>query len=1641
VKILAVEDDSIVTEKIRSSLASCSFTVDIVGEEAARDETINVFEYDLILLNACLPNASSIQLYKQWRHQGLQVPILLLPQLEEATQQAIASNSGAKDSLERSFDEAELVNRVRSLLQSPSPRKPQTFLWGQLKLNQHNRTISYGSHPIEANSKEYAILELLLQHPQRIFSAQTILERAWTALASPRKATVWVQIKKIRKKLTKAGAPLDLIKTVQGTGYQLNPLYSDFLGPQTEPELANSPMADLDAANEKLRQVSQQLQATQEELRQKTQELAAANQTIEQERQALQSVQNELEQRVEERTAELLATNQSLQQQQQQFQALFDYALDAILIADNEGRYLDANPTACELFGVSKAQLLKSSVAHFADPTLDVAQLWQVFLQQGHLAGEFSVHRPDGMVRQTEFAAIAHFIPNRHLSILRDISDRKQVEADRQQAIVALENSERRLATLMDNLPGYVYRVANDLHYTPEFISKGVFNVTGHTQEEYLIDRTITCGQEMHPDDVDPVWQIVQQAIAAQQPYECEYRIITKTGTEKWVWERGQGIFAEDGTLGHLEGFVTDVSDRKQSEEALCRSERTLRALFDSTFEFIGLLTPDGKVIDANRAACALVAVDPSEVIGQPFWQTPWWTHHPEQQQKLREAIAHAAQGEFVRMETRHVRADGALIDVDFSLNPVLDDDGNVVLLVPEGRDMTSLKQVEKALRQREQQYQQVLNAIPDIIFVKGPDSRLLWCNQALQDFYRMSLAEIQGIIDTPLNNPEYTRQYLQDDELVFTTGETLEIREEPITRHDGTIRIFNTSKAPIFNDQGEVIMLVGVARDITARRQAETALEQQLTREKLVAEVSQEIRQSLHLDDVLRSAVERVRAVLETDRVAIYRFREDWYGDIIMESVGQPWNSILAMAIADPCFGDRYVEPYCQGRVHVLNDVEQANLEPCYRELLQTYQVKANLVVPILQGDNLWGLLIAHHCAAPRSWQTSEIDLLKQLATQIGIAIQQSELFEQTRRELLERQRMQQVLEESEQRFRSLSAAAPIGICQTNAEGICIYTNTRWHEMSGQSFEESLGDGWLQAVHPDDRDMLGQAWKAYLQNEQEVLPEFRLLNPQGEVRWVSAQVATIRSGTGEVIGYVTTDEDITERKLADTKIREQAALLDIASDAIFVRDLDGRIVYWNRGAEQLYGWSAAEAIGQKSNDLFQFSSIKFEEIVQTLLRNGEWQGELRKRTKKGETVTVEARWTLVRDEAQTPRFILAVNTDITEKKQLEIQFYRAQRLESLGRLASGIAHDLNNVFTPILALSQVLRLTQRQLGSKAQDQLRLLEDSARRGANLVQQMLTVTRGSTEERTPVMLAPVLWEVVQIAQESFPKNIEICPQLPAADHSDHPLGEVLADSTQLHQVFLNLLVNARDAMPEGGKLTVTATQTFVDQTFAQKNLDVEVGNYVLVTVADTGTGITPEVRDRMFDPFFTTKEPGKGTGLGLATVLGIVKNYGGFVQVSTEVGQGTQISVYLPVLEEAIGDRAPSSEAPQTSYQGNGELILIVEDDPAVQQTTQILLESHNYATLTANDGLEAIEQYTQRQTDIQLVLLDITMPKMNGVELIQRLVIINPTVKIIAISGLPQNREPTLAAGAAAFFAKPYSLGTLAQKVWELLQE
>ena len=500
----------------------------------------------------------------------------------------------------------------------------------------------------------------------------------------------------------------------------------------------------------------------------------------------------------------------------------------------------------------------------------------------------------------------------------------------------------------------------------------------------------------------------------------------------------------------------------------------------------------------------------------------------------------------------------------------------------------------------------------------------------------------------------------------------------------------------------------------------------------------------------------------------------------------------------------------------------------------------------------------------------------------------------------------------------------------------------------------------------------------------------------------------------------IVTIHDRTSQVRAEEENRELANVLNLAADAIIVCTLDREIRYWNKGAEEVYGWKPEEAIGKRADDLLRIDLDTCLKCMASIVEKGDWSGQMKHMRREGSDVIVNSRWTLACDEeTHQPKSVLLINSDITETKKLESQFLRAQRLESIGTLASGIAHDLNNILSPILMATGILRGSIRK---EDQQMVDIIEGSAERGAAIVKQVLTFARGVEGERALLQPKHLLTEMVKVMNQTFPKNINI------KTHFASELWTVLGDATQLHQVLLNLCVNARDAMsPHGGTLKVSCENMEVDQQLASVNPGATTGPHVCFSVTDSGTGMTPEVMEKIFNPFFTTKEQGKGTGLGLATVIGIVKGHKGFLSLQSEIGVGTTFKIHLPANCEGKAEEKHTECL--TNLRGNGELVLVVDDEAAIREVIVGTLEAHNYRCYTAEDGTDALAMYFERRAEFHLIVTDLHMGMMDGVMLTKSVRKLTPDAKIIISSGhIQKENQVTLEGlGVKHFLEKPYT--------------
>ncbi|MCL5020105.1 MAG: response regulator [Bacteroidetes bacterium] len=672
----------------------------------------------------------------------------------------------------------------------------------------------------------------------------------------------------------------------------------------------------------------------------------------------------------------------------------------------------------------------------------------------------------------------------------------------------------------------------------------------------------------------------------------------------------------------------------------------------------------------------------------------------------------------------------------------------------------------------------------------------------------------------------------------------------------------------------------------------------------------------------------------------------------------------------------------------------------------------------------------------------------LKRLPPAIARELRDVELRKKSDRSEIE-------LHESLQRLSMATELAGIGILELDLVDASATCDAKAAKVFGlrPSHRITLKE-WKQTVAAEDFVRMGRLFKEILTSGKPEALEFTIKRPDGSARNVEGFVGLFENRTGTPTRAVGVVLDVTERNEAVEKIREQAALLDASHDAISVLDLKTGIAFWNKGAEELYGWNVAEVfkanpqyapiedsengteVNWGAGDLvltnLGFSDDAHRAALSSTLAEGRWEGELSQKKRNGKEIIVLSRWTLIRDKAERPRSILIISTDITEQKALDLQYRRSQRMEILGKLASGIAHDFSNLLTPIgISLDSLSKKYARDKSTIRV--LSLLESTVNKGSGVLKQILAFARGSETQRELIDPVVELEDIKRIIENTFPKTV-------SADLSvEKGCWLFLADKTQLHQVLMNLSINARDAMPKGGKLTIAAKSITIDRHYASMSGAARPGHYVLIEVTDTGTGIEKANIEKIFDPFFTTKDTGKGTGLGLSIVQGIVDGHGGFIEVESEINKGTTFRVYFPSVESE--EPAVVAQHEGIPEPGKGELIIIADNDPAIREITETSLKANGYMVLAASDGSEVVALFAKNFDNVALVITDMSMPIMDGVATIRALRKLKPDSKIIATTTFMDDiHNYDSIDSTVVFLKKPYTARKLLHAISQTIQ-
>jgi two-component system cell cycle sensor histidine kinase/response regulator CckA len=648
--------------------------------------------------------------------------------------------------------------------------------------------------------------------------------------------------------------------------------------------------------------------------------------------------------------------------------------------------------------------------------------------------------------------------------------------------------------------------------------------------------------------------------------------------------------------------------------------------------------------------------------------------------------------------------------------------------------------------------------------------------------------------------------------------------------------------------------------------------------------------------------------------------------------------------------------------------------------------------------------------------------------------------------RNIDEKKRAEEALLKSEKKFRITFDSVPDSVTILRIEDDrYLYVNNTFCSLTGYSREEAIGKTPFELglyVTPADRERL----EAHLQDKGRVdgfEAQYRMKDGRVFDTLLSGRI--FRYGNEDCL--VTVVKDITQFKEAQARVRESEKryrdLFDSVSDLIYTHDLEGKYLSANRALASIFGYELDEFAGHKAPDFIkpELRALFNSEYLEGIKKQGHYEGISSYFTKDGRKIYLEYRSNLIKPEEGEP-YISGIARDVTERilaekelKKLQKQMLQAQKMEAVGTLAGGIAHDFNNLLQGILGYTQIL-IMPRDESDPDISSLRQIQKATRRASELTQQLLAFSRKVVSKPRPVNLNQEVQQVEKLLKRTIPKMIDI--EL----HLEEPLETIHADPAQLEQVMMNLGVNARDAMPEGGKLLIETQNVILDEGYCKDHLGARLGKYVLLTISDTGFGMDKNTLEHIFDPFFTTKEVGKGTGLGLAMVYGIVKSHGGYIMCYSEPGEGTTFKIYFPVIEGEVEDVSLEKKE-KVLPEGGDEAILLVDDEEILRNIGKSILERFGYTVLLAPDGESALELYGKRAKDISLVILDLIMPGMGGKRCLEEILKLNPQAKVVIASGYSINghAKDALESGARAFVSKPYEMNQMLEVVRKVIDE
>ncbi|MDI6765452.1 MAG: PAS domain S-box protein [Bacteroidota bacterium] len=1282
---------------------------------------------------------------------------------------------------------------------------------------------------------------------------------------------------------------------------------------------------------------------------------------------------------------------EALKESEKRFR-LFEEVTSEGIVIHEKGIILDVNQSFAAMSGYELREIIGKNILQFAAPESKEIVKHNASIGYDKPYEVIGIKK-NGTKFPVELLGRNFQFEGRTLRVtaVRDLTERKRIEEK-------LRNSEITYRGILNSVEEAIYIHDKDGRFI--YVNDGAVKMYGYDRE-FFIGKTPADLSAPGKNDMAAIAKLIEKAFKGE-PQTLEFWGMHKNGRvfPKEVHLYPGKYFGENV----LVAIAYDITDRKRAEELLVSSERSYKGLFNSLGDAIYVQDNEGKFLDVNDGAVEMYGYPREYFIGKipEFLSAPGKNDLNATMETIQRAFA----GEPQQFEWWGIRKNGEIFPKDVRLTKGFYLGKDAIIAI--ARDITERKRAEIVLQENEKRYRILFEGANDAIFIMGED-KFIECNDmTLRMFGCDKKEDIIGHSPwdfSPFQQPDGIDSRKKALKVIQAAMEG--IPQRFYWKHNRKDKsLFDAEVSLNRIELGGKIFLQALVRDMTERFQAEKALAE-----------SEERYHSLFdrmMDGVYRSTHDGKFADVNDAMVKMFGFssKEDMLNVDIKKEL--------------------YFSP--SERDSLFLDTGE--------ERIEVFRMRR------IDGSEIWVEDHGHYVKDEKGNIISHEGILRNITERMRNEVLQNAIY-QISQSPEKTFTLDDLYKSVHQIISTVMPAKNFYISLYDEERDLLTFPYFVDEVDITPPPINPGKGLTAYVLRTGRPLLcDEATDMKLRQQGEV----ELIGAPSSI-WLGVPLIVANKTIGVMVvqhysdPHAYNEQDLhmleyvssqvakaIEHKRSEDKLRqseEQFRLIsENVADLIAVLDLNGKRLYSSPSYNEILGDPKSLYGTDSFQEIHPEDRERIKQIFQETVKTGVGQrAEYRFLLKDGRIRHIESQGSIIKDKDGKISQVVVVSRDVTEKKILEQQFLRSQRMESIGTLAGGIAHDLNNVLAPIVMAIDILK-------KKATDKTSLhildtLEASAQRGADIVKQVLAFARGIEGERILLQPKHIIGDIVKIIKETFPRLIDIQTEVPKT------LWTISADPTQIHQVLLNVCVNARDAMTDGGKLTITAENIFIDENYSKMHAEAKAGPTIMITISDTGMGIPPKILDKIFEPFFTTKEIGKGTGLGLSTVHAIMKSHGGFTNVYSEVAKGTTFKIYFPA---SMKDQASSAELLQPILpQGNGELILIVDDEASIRDITKSTLEANGYYVMTANDGTEAISLYAQNREIIKVVISDIMMPVMDGMVTIRALQKMNPNIKIIAASGLITSDVKNLGAQVQASLTKPFSAEKLLTTLHKVL--